>query len=108
MTTAEIAAKMRPYYPKATKTTVSIALRTHETGVMFCPAAKRIYAFYSGRKPRDSRRTKPCRFTLRLTESCSERVKRAMERNGVTFQTFAEQAILEFLEKENRLPEGRR
>lgn len=99
MTTTEIAACMRPYFPKANKTTVSIALRTHETGVMFCPAAKRLYAFYSGRKPKDANRAKPCRFTLRLTETAAEAVKSALDKSGVTFQTFAEQAILEYLRK---------
>lgn len=57
-----------------------------------------IYDAVTQRKPRTPRRVKPIRLQCRLTESTAQRVKQALERNGIaSMQTFLETLVLAWL-----------
>ena len=89
-----IAAALREEFPKANKGTVSMALHTNDYGVKFCARAQEIYDAVTQRKPRIPRRVKPIRLQCRLTESTAQRVKQALERNGIaSMQTFLESLV---------------
>lgn len=93
-----IAAALREEFPKANKGTVSMALHTNNYGVKFCARAQEIYDAVTQRKPRTARRVKPIRLQCRLTESTAQRVKQALERNGIaSMQTFLESLVLAWL-----------
>lgn len=93
-----IAAALREEFPKANKGTVSMALHTNDYGVKFCTRAQEIYDAVTQRKPRRPRRVKPIRLQCRLTESTAQRVKQALERNGIaSMQTFLETLVLAWL-----------
>lgn len=93
-----IAAALREEFPKANKGTVSMALHTNDYGVKFCARAQEIYDTVTQRKPRRPRRVKPIRLQCRLTESTAQRVKQALERNGIaSMQTFSESLVLAWL-----------
>ena len=93
-----IAAALREEFPKANKGTVSMALHTNDYGVKFCTRAQEIYDAVTQRKPRTPRRVKPIRLQCRLTESTAQRVKQALERNGIaSMQTFLESLVLAWL-----------
>lgn len=93
-----IAAALREEFPKATKGTVSMALHTNDYGVKFCTRAQEIYDAVTQQKPRKPRRVKPIRLQCRLTESTAQRVKQALERNGIaSMQTFLESLVLAWL-----------
>lgn len=93
-----IAAALREEFPKANKGTVSMALHTNDYGVKFCTRAQEIYDAVTQRKPRTPRRVKPIRLQCRLTESTAQRVKQALERNGIaSMQTFLETLVLAWL-----------
>lgn len=93
-----IAAALREEFPKANKGTVSMALHTNDYGVKFCARAQEIYDTVTQRKPRRPRRVKPIRLQCRLTESTAQRVKQALERNGIaSMQTFLESLVLSWL-----------
>lgn len=93
-----IAAALREEFPKANKGTVSMALHTNDYGVKFCTRAQEIYDTVTQRKPRRPRRVKPIRLQCRLTESTAQRVKQALERNGIaSMQTFLESLVLAWL-----------
>lgn len=93
-----IAAALREEFPKANKGTVSMALHTNDYGVKFCTRAQEIYDAVTQRKPRTARRVKPIRLQCRLTESTAQRVKQALERNGIaSMQTFLETLVLAWL-----------
>lgn len=93
-----IAAALREEFPKANKGTVSMALHTNDYGVKFCTRAQEIYDAVTQRKPRTPRRVKPIRLQCRLTESPAQRVKQALERNGIaSMQTFLESLVLAWL-----------
>lgn len=93
-----IAAALREEFPKANKGTVSMALHTNDYGVKFCARAQEIYDAVTQRKPRRPRRVKPIRLQCRLTESTAQRVKQALERNGIaSMQTFLESLVLAWL-----------
>lgn len=93
-----IAAALREEFPKANKGTVSMALHTNDYGVKFCARAQEIYDAVTQQKPRRPRRTKPIRLQCRLTESTAQRVKQALERNGIaSMQTFLESLVLAWL-----------
>lgn len=93
-----IAAALRKEFPKANKGTVSMALHTNDYGVKFCTRAQEIYDTVTQRKPRRPRRVKPIRLQCRLTESTAQRVKQALERNGIaSMQTFLETLVLAWL-----------
>ena len=93
-----IAAALREEFPKANKGTVSMALHTNDYGVRFCTRAQEIYDAVTQRKPRTARRVKPIRLQCRLTESTAQRVKQALERNGIaSMQTFLETLVLAWL-----------
>ncbi len=93
-----IAAALREEFPKANKGTVSMALHTNDYGVKFCTRAQEIYDAVTQRKPRTARRVKPIRLQCRLTESTAQRVKQALERNGIaSMQTFLESLVLAWL-----------
>lgn len=93
-----IAAALREEFPKANKGTVSMALHTNDYGVKFCTRAQEIYDAVTQRKPRRPRRVKPIRLQCRLTESTAQRVKQALERNGIaSMQTFLESLVLAWL-----------
>lgn len=93
-----IAAALREEFPKANKGTVSMALHTNDYGVKFCTRAQEIYDTVTQRKPRTPRRVKPIRLQCRLTESTAQRVKQALERNGIaSMQTFLESLVLAWL-----------
>lgn len=93
-----IAAALREEFPKANKGTVSMALHTNDYGVKFCNRAQEIYDAVTQRKPRTPRRVKPIRLQCRLTESTAQRVKQALERNGIaSMQTFLESLVLAWL-----------
>ena len=90
-----IAAALREEFPKANKGTVSMALHTNDYGVKFCTRAQEIYDAVTQRKPRTPRRVK---LQCRLTESTAQRVKQALERNGIaSMQTFLESLVLAWL-----------
>jgi hypothetical protein len=93
-----IAAALREEFPKANKGTVSMALHTNDYGVKFCTRAQEIYDAVTQRKPRTPRRVKPIRLQCRLTESTAQRVKQALDRNGIaSMQTFLESLVLAWL-----------
>lgn len=93
-----IAAALREEFPKANKGTVSMALHTADYGVKFCARAQEIYDAVTQQKPRRPRRAKPIRLQCRLTESTAQRVKQALERNGIaSMQTFLETLVLAWL-----------
>ena len=93
-----IAAALREEFPKANKGTVSMALHTNDYGVKFCTRAQEIYDAVTQQKPRRPRRVKPIRLQCRLTESTAQRVKQALERNGIaSMQTFLETLVLAWL-----------
>ena len=93
-----IAAALREEFPKANKGTVSMALHTNDYGVKYCTRAQEIYDAVTQRKPRTARRVKPIRLQCRLTESTAQRVKQALERNGIaSMQTFLESLVLAWL-----------
>ena len=93
-----IVAALREEFPKANKGTVSMALHTNDYGVKFCTRAQEIYDDVTQQKPRRPRRVKPIRLQCRLTESTAQRVKQALERNGIaSMQTFLESLVLAWL-----------
>ena len=93
-----IVAALREDFPKANKGTVSMALHTNDYGVKFCTRAQEIYDAVTQRKPRRPHRVKPIRLQCRLTESTAQRVKQALERNGIaSMQTFLETLVLAWL-----------
>lgn len=93
-----IAAALREEFPKANKGTVSMALHTNDYGVKFCTRAQEIYDTVTQQKPRRPRRAKPIRLQCRLAESTAQRVKQALERNGIaSMQTFLETLVLAWL-----------
>ncbi|WP_418589613.1 hypothetical protein [Hominenteromicrobium sp.] len=93
-----IAAALREEFPKANKGTVSMALHTNDYGVKFCTRAQEIYDAVTQQKPRRPHRVKPIRLQCRLTESTAQRVKQALERNGIaSMQTFLESLVLAWL-----------
>lgn len=94
------ASALREEFPKANKGTVSMALHTNDYGVKFCARAQEIYDAVTQQKPRRPRRVKPIRLQCRLTESTAQRVKQALERNGIaSMQTFLETLVLAWLEQ---------
>ena len=95
-----IASALREEFPKANKGMVSMALHTNNYGVKFCARAQEIYDAVTQQKPRRPRRVKPIRLQCRLTESTAQRVKQALERNGIaSMQTFLETLVLAWLEQ---------
>lgn len=93
-----IVAALREEFPKANKGTVSMALHTNDYGVKFCTRAQEIYDAVTQQKPRRPRRVKPIRLQCRLTENTAQRVKQALERNGIaSMQTFLETLVLAWL-----------
>ena len=95
---ASIVAALREEFPKANKGTVSMALHTNDYGVKFCTRAQEIYDAVTQQKPRRANRVKPIRLQCRLTESTAQRVKQALERNGIaSMQTFLESLVLAWL-----------
>lgn len=94
----EVVEALRDEFPKANKGTVSMALHTNDYGVKFCTRAQEIYDAVTQQKPRRPRRAKPIRLQCRLTESTAQRVKQALERNGIaSMQTFLESLVLSWL-----------
>lgn len=84
-----IAAALREEFPKANKGTVSMALHTSDYGVKFCTRAQEIYDAVTQQKRHSQKRRKTFRMQCRLAESTAERVKQALERNGIaSMQTF--------------------
>ena len=97
---AAIVAALREEFPKANKGTVSMALHTNDYGVKFCARAKEIYDAVTQQKPRRANRVKPIRLQCRLTERTAQRVKQALERNGIaSMQTFLESLVIAWLEQ---------
>ena len=95
---AEIVSALRAEFPKVNKGTVSMAMNTHAYGVKFCARAQEIYDAVTHQKPRRANRVKPIRVQCRLTERTAQRVKQAMERNGIaSMQTFLESLVLAWL-----------
>lgn len=95
-----IVAALREEFPKANKGTVSMALHTNDYGVRFCTRAQEIYDAVTQQKPRRANRVKPIRLQCRLTESTAQRVKQALERNGIaSIQTFLESLVISWLEQ---------
>lgn len=93
-----IVAALREEFPKANKGTVSMALHTNDYGVKFCARAQEIYDAVTQQKRRRANRVKPIRLQCRLTESTAQRVKQALERNGIaSIQTFLESLVLAWL-----------
>ena len=97
---ASIVSALREEFPKANKGMVSMALHTNDYGVKFCTRAQEIYDAVTHQKPRRANRVKPIRLQCRLTESNAQRVKQALERNGIaSMQTFLESLVLAWLEQ---------
>mgnify|MGYP002769661285 CR=1 FL=1 len=94
----EVVEALRDEFPKANKSAVCMALHTNDYGVKFCARAQEIYDAVTQQKPRRPRRVKPIRLQCRLTESTAQRVKQALERNGIaSMQTFLESLVLAWL-----------
>lgn len=94
----EVVEALRDEFPKANKSTVCMALHTNDYGVKFCNRAQEIYDEIVHQKPRTGKRTKPIRLQCRLTENTAQRVKQALERNGIaSMQTFLESLVLAWL-----------
>ena len=92
---AAIVAALREEFPKVNKGTVSMALNTHAYGVKFCARAQEIYDAVTQQKRHSQKRRKTFRMQCRLAESTAERVKQALERNGIaSMQTFLESLVL--------------
>ena len=95
-----IVAALREEFPKANKGTVSMALHTNDYGVKFCTRAQEIYDAVTQQKRRRANRVKPIRLQCRLTESTAQRVKQALERNGIaSMQTFLESLVIAWIEQ---------
>ena len=95
-----IVAALREEFPKANKGTVSMALHTNDYGVKFCTRAQEIYDAVTQQNRRRANRVKPIRLQCRLTESTAQRVKQALERNGIaSMQTFLESLVIAWLEQ---------
>ena len=95
---ASTVSALREEFPKVNKGTVSMAMNTHAYGVKFCARAQESYDAVTQQKPRRANRVKPIRLQCRLTESTAQRVKQAMERNGIaSMQTFLESLVLAWL-----------
>ena len=95
---AAIVSALREEFPKVNKGTVSMALNTHAYGVKFCARAQEIYDAVTQQKRHSQKRRKPFRMQCRLAESTAERVKQALERNGIaSMQTFLESLVLAWL-----------
>lgn len=93
-----IVAALREEFPKANKGTVSMALHTNDYGVKFCTRAQEIYDAVTQQKRHSQKRRKTFRMQCRLAESTAERVKQALERNGIaSMQTFLESLVLAWL-----------
>lgn len=93
-----IVAALREEFPKANKGTVSMALHTNDYGVKFCTRAQEIYDAVTQQKRHSQKRRKTFRMQCRLAESTAERVKQALERNGIaSMQTFLESLVLTWL-----------
>lgn len=93
-----IAAALREEFPKANKGTVCMALHTNDYGVKFCARAQEIYDAVTQQTRHSQKRRKTFRMQCRLTESTAERVKQALERNGIaSMQTFLESLVLAWL-----------
>ena len=93
-----IVSALRDEFPKANKGTVSMALHTNDYGVKFCTRAQEIYDAVTHQKRRRANRVKPIRLQCRLTERTAQRVKQALERNGISsMQTFLESLVLAWL-----------
>lgn len=93
-----IAAALREEFPKANKGTVSMALHTNDYGVKFCTRAQEIYDAVTQQKRHSQKRRKTFRMQCRRAESTAERVKQALERNGIaSMQTFLESLVLAWL-----------
>ena len=93
-----IVSALRDEFPKANKGTVSMALHTNDYGVRFCTRAQEIYDAVTKQKRRRANRVKPIRLQCRLTENTAQRVKQALERNGIaSMQTFLESLVLAWL-----------
>lgn len=93
-----IVAALREEFPKANKGTVSMALNTNDYGVKFCTRAQEIYDAVTQQKRHSQKRRKTFRMQCRLAESTAERVKQALERNGIaSMQTFLESLVLTWL-----------
>ena len=95
---ASIVDALRKEFPKVNKGTVSMALNTHAYGVKFCARAQEIYDAVTQQKRHSQKRRKPFRMQCRLAESTAERVKQALERNGIeSMQTVLESLALAWL-----------
>ena len=95
-----IVAALREEFPKANKGTVSMALHTNDYGVKFCTRAQEIYDTVTNSKPRRANRVKPIRLQCRLTERTAQRVKQALDRNGMaSIKTFLESLVIAWLEQ---------
>ena len=93
-----IVAALREEFPKVNKGTVSMALHTNDYGVKFCTRAQEIYDAVTQQKRHSQKRRKTFRMQCRLAESTAERVKQALERNGIaSMQTFLESLVLAWL-----------
>lgn len=93
-----IVAALREEFPKANKGTVSMALHTNDYGVRFCARAQEIYDAVTQQKRHSQKRRKTFRMQCRLAESTAQRVKQALERNGIaSMQTFLESLVLAWL-----------
>lgn len=93
-----IVAALREDFPKANKGTVSMALHTNDYGVKFCTRAQEIYDAVTQQKRHSQKRRKTFRMQCRLAENTAQRVKQALERNGIaSMQTFLETLVLAWL-----------
>lgn len=93
-----IVAALREEFPKANKGTVSMALHTNDYGVKFCTRAQEIYDAVTQQKRHSQKRRKTFRMQCRLTKNTAQRVKQALERNGIaSMQTFLESLVLAWL-----------
>lgn len=76
MNLTNAAACLKPFYPKACKASLSLALRPEETGVQLTPKAKRI--LFGSPAPRK----RPCSVKVRVTEEDKASIHEVMKEYG--------------------------
>jgi hypothetical protein len=105
----EIAAALRPRFPKADKASVSYAMNTEKYGTTFCDEAKAIAAPWLPKAPvkrREGKRVKCHGWRVRLSPEAHELLNARMIRLGYsTKQAYLENLLREELREERKYRE---
>lgn len=92
--TATFIGVMKQTFPKYSNAANSLANHSEETGVCLTNAAQRIF-----KAPREEKRKKPCKFTFRLDNALGWRLRALALRLGKSLQDITEEAIKEYLRR---------